>query len=48
VSTAETCLLTAVKVIAASSPVYKLTFFSIDHQANLSHTYIITVIEQRA
>jgi len=46
--TTDRCKLTADKVIANSSPLYKFTFFPTDCQTNLPQTRIISVPEERA
>jgi len=45
---AEARQLTAIKVVAINSPLYKHTFFPTDRQTNLQQTGIITVIEAHA
>jgi len=45
-TTTDHCKLTAVEVVATSSPLYKLTFFPTDRQTNLLQIHAITVIEE--
>jgi len=47
-TTTDRCKLTADKIVATSSPLYKLTFFPTDRQTNLPQTRLITVLEERA